>query len=798
MNRKIALLVAAVCSSATAHAEIAEYIFKDTLNVSKTVFPSQRWINPVTGFDVAVISGLDRYVTLTLLNSSGATLWSAKSSLVTVDDRKTSSTGFDYYGKTMTVPAMGEDIYTLREIITDLQGKEVSRRDYAVSIDRTPPSKGAISYTRGGWRFGSEAIFTPVPDGMQYAGVQAITFNGLADTGSGLSNAQYFMRDASGTVRTKSVEINKLTGTVTVHNTDAGGSAIAPAARAEYTMGLYVYDNAGNRAEMSRQTTIDRQHPGEIIQVLNTQTNQWENYRAGITVYTNPISVRVLRKKTDFVGVNGTKFGWADSNFQSSDAQYNIFKFNYVYPNNGNNYHEFETLAGAVRRVHHSDLKFTPAATMEHAPLVTEMNMYRSDTGDWGRSFSDKSIRISKFKVTAASRPYVQRISSNNNRSFFCLIPVGQTTCTMDVDFQFNQSGTGRSLTFLYIYTGKEGNPIYDTLNGNFTVTVDNNPPVINSASIQRTEKSITMSVTDPDRTNDWRINSWDTKIFGVNLRNSQGQGITLKAPGYSESDFQTKSATVSYATLPDGNYTVDSAFATDTFGNTATYKLNETLLLDSTAPAIGFTFNGADAEGKLVKGLENLRIGVTDVSNDAKLESLRLAGGPNSEKVTLAFSSLSNGVYVPEYPRIFPNNDESGQMYHLEAVAADGSGNRTTKTLNFYYQPANMIVLDNLRTLATAVALKTSDGTPLAFIKTSLLRRQDGSIITGSLTGTLTVQKDAQFGVTVAGVTVAPGETKSLTLDLLNGVERIYPVTPAISGASGSAMFAIEFPQVL
>ena len=74
--------------------------------------------------------------------------------------------------------------------------------------------------------------------------------------------------------------------------------------------------------------------------------------------------------------------------------------------------------------------------------------------------------------------------------------------------------------------------------------------------------------------------------------------------------------------------------------------------------------------------------------------------------------------------------------MYHLEALAIDESGNRTTKTLNFTYQPANLIMLDNLKTLATAVALKATDNTPLAIIRTSVLRRQDGSIITGQLNG--------------------------------------------------------------
>ncbi len=177
-----------------------------------------------------------------------------------------------------------------------------------------------------------------------------------------------------------------------------------------------------------------------------------------------------------------------------------------------------------------------------------------------------------------------------------------------------------------------------------------------------------------------------------------------------SESDYKTKNATFSYAGLPDGDYTVVSVSATDLVGNTGTKTLNAPLKIDSTLPVIAFSFNGADAEGKLVKGLENLRISVTDASGDASLISLQLAGGPNSEKVTLAFTPLSKDVFIPEYPRIFPNTDESGQMYHLEALAIDESGNRTTKTLNFTYQPANLIMLDNLKTLATAVALKATD----------------------------------------------------------------------------------------
>ncbi|MCV5714508.1 hypothetical protein OFN39_35405, partial [Escherichia coli] len=84
-------------------------------------------------------------------------------------------------------------------------------------------------------------------------------------------------------------------------------------------VGIYLYDKAGNRIELSRRSVIDRVKPDDIIQVQDATTGSWVTYQSGMTVFQNPISVRVLRKKSDFTAVNGSKYGWADSNFQTSD-----------------------------------------------------------------------------------------------------------------------------------------------------------------------------------------------------------------------------------------------------------------------------------------------------------------------------------------------------------------------------------------------------------------------------------------------------------------------------------------------
>lgn len=794
MTSKLALFVAAICCSVSAQAEIAEFIFNDTQNVKKTVKPEKIWLNPIVGFDVAVISGLDRYVTLSLLNSTGASVWSVKSSLVTVDDRLTSSSGFDYYGKTISIPAMGEDHYTLREVISDLQGNTVATRDYSISIDRTPPATGGISYMRNGWQFGDETVFTSLPPGMQYASIQALTFNGLSDPLSGLDRAEYFTVDPSGTLRKQKTEINLLDGSVTVQIDNAASATVAPVAQGEYKIGVYVYDKAGNRGELSRKSTIDRVRPWEQIQVLNSSTGQWENYTSGITAYSNPIQVRVLRRKADFTAINGTRLGWADGNYQSSDGTYNIYTFNYIYPNSGDTYHEFQTQSGGVRRVHHNNLVFTPAPSLEKAPTVLSKEMYRSDTGAWVGSATDKTLKITAFRVTAEPRGFVQRISSNNNNNWYCTIPVGQTSCQFAVDFTFDKD---KGLSFLHLISGKDGNNIYNNLAGNMTVIWDTNPPVISSATLKRPEKVITMVAVDNDRSNTWMLGVWDTRLFGAILKNQQGATVDLPASSWNESDYRTKNATISYAALPDGRYNIESVYATDTLGNKATRTLNETLLIDSVAPVINYSYQGTEAEGKLIKGLENLSIKLTDSSDDARIESISLRGGPNSESVTLTSTPTGKDTYVLEYPRIFPNTGSDDSSYELTVNAIDGSGNRSSKRLTFFYEPANLIVLDRLKTLGTATALKLSDGTPLAYLKTSLLRRQDGSVITGVLNGTITVRKDADFPVTVSGVTVAPGQTKVISLDMGLGEERIYPITPGASGVTGTASFAVEFPQV-
>ncbi|MGE9806841.1 Ig-like domain repeat protein, partial [Escherichia coli] len=67
-------------------------------------------------------------------------------------------------------------------------------------------------------------------------------------------------------------------GSVTVQVADASSNALAPENRSEYKVGIYLYDKAGNRIELSRRSVIDRVKPDDIIQVQDATTGSWVTY----------------------------------------------------------------------------------------------------------------------------------------------------------------------------------------------------------------------------------------------------------------------------------------------------------------------------------------------------------------------------------------------------------------------------------------------------------------------------------------------------------------------------------------
>lgn len=110
---------------------------------------------------------------------------------------------------------------------------------------------------------------------------------------------------------------------------------------------------------------------------------------------------------------------------------------------------------------------------------------------------------------------------------------------------------------------------------------------------------------------------------------------------------------------------------------------------------------------------------------------------------------------------------------------------------------PANLPQLPNLCTLAVKSPLKTSTNEPLAFLRTVVLRKENGQIAKGIQNGNLTVRSDVAFPITMNYVTAVPGQTVNISINLGNGDETLVLILPGVSGKAENALFVLEFLQL-
>ncbi|CGE34606.1 Protein of uncharacterised function (DUF3607) [Salmonella enterica subsp. enterica serovar Typhi] len=246
---------------------------------------------------------------------------------------------------------------------------------------------------------------------------------------------------------------------------------------------------------------------------------------------------------------------------------------------------------------------------------------------------------------------------------------------------------------------------------------------------------------------------------------------------------------------IPEGSYNVQLN-AQDSFNNTGSLDY-KTVTVDNTPPSISISYETKPITSSVtVYGLENIRIQLADTLTKPSLTRMTLRGGPVSDAVELSWVNLGNNLYAPNYPKIFPSLND-GETYTLTVQAKDEMNNVKESAVEFSYLPNNLVRLENLKTISVSTALKTSDDTPLAVLYASQLRKKDGSIATGKQDAILTVRKDAAFGVTVNGVSAAPGESKNVQLDLGLGDSRSFPIFPSTSGVVGTSEFMLNIEEL-
>lgn len=134
--------------------------------------------------------------------------------------------------------------------------------------------------------------------------------------------------------------------------------------------------------------------------------------------------------------------------------------------------------------------------------------------------------------------------------------------------------------------------------------------------------------------------------------------------------------------------------------------------------------------------------------------------------------------------------------------TAADEFGNESVESIDFGYTPDNLIIIDSQTYLPSPVPIYDSQDKAIATIYSNeMLTLDGGQLATGVQLAEISNRKDSDFAISVRNdgdvVTVQPGETKNMEVDLGSaGMKINIEVYPA-SSIEGSAQFLFSIPSL-
>ncbi|MEP9876132.1 Ig-like domain-containing protein [Klebsiella sp. GW_Kp182] len=800
---KFKLLAALILGtlSLSVHSRVYEYTIKDIYGVEKSVSADSAKLNTTEKIQLSLISGLDRKIRVSV-KKDGADIYSSTSESITVNDRIKSSSGEEFYGKTITLPPLSDGLYTITSDILNTQGIIVDSTVQSFLIDTVGPSADNLRIdqrpgydmvlTGDLWELGQGA------DAKLYLNVKNVK------AAAGFDKATIQVINPDNTVHSVSDMVyDSGSSSLSVAWTQGGAvkSSWMPVSNAdvEYRFRVTLYDKAGSRtvlpdqrflfdSDLGEYTLFAVYDPEATSSVVPGFSKGYVEYKSGMTVNQNPITIvyRIPSANRREYRKSGLKFGQiiSEANGYSYVSVTTPFKTQVVI-------HNGYRWGGA-------DVTYNIKLGADASPSPSTPNVWlTSDKAGTVNSFhylwktSDLPVKFLTATARSTARSYVQQViaTSNSLSSKVCNIPVGETECTGPLSWSIPKSGNG-------------------TVTYNFRVT----------------NLDMSLSSGNTERRNHWntdllpRITGYDYQednktvlLFVTQPGNGKfGDQLLLKSASITDKDTGTELLTGVRTSLSGEDYTFSfdlnklvegkynlSFLAKDTFDNESTSPFI-TLVNDMTPPDISFNYENAPLpSGATVYGLENISISLHDSLTKPSLMRMELKGGPASDSVVLGFNQNADGSYSPDYPRLFPTLDENTDKYTITAYATDTKGNTAQKSVQFAYYPKNLVTLEKLKTLGVVKALRTSDNTPLAVMRTGQLRRNDGSLAQGIQTANITVRSDAEYAINILGTVIQPGETKEVQLDLGTGANSTVPIFPAVNGSTGQSNFIIEFPQL-
>ncbi|HCF4343424.1 TPA: DUF4165 domain-containing protein [Pseudomonas aeruginosa] len=768
----ITFMLASIAKAELVQVEYLSSNGQRTVSASKEIF-----INPKGDLSVYLSAGVDRTLKARLLTSSGSVVAETKSGLLGAND-KIIVNNVSYYGAVLKLPAPKSGNYTLIAEILNSDGSAVLQSDsYNLQVDVTSPVIGGeIVRTNGGYNY-PISVLAPLAWGEDAGGT--VTVSGLADQSSGIDKVEFFAIDSGGVRRTFQSLVNIEAASATAKITEITNGSLTPYDRQIYTMGFRVFDKAGNYTDKSLPIAIDRKVPEYLrIEVFDLKTNSWIAYTPKMTVYSNPVKIRYVRKKLDHTSFNGTLFGWGDSIYNSQDAEFLYFTTDLEYPKNSTNYFVLQNKAGLATVQYYSNFIFTLAPGVEGGPVPTGIT-YQIQGREWTKSDTireSKPFTVSLVKISTEPRGYNQIAGVNG---VTCAIPAGQTECTMNPNINIS---TGRGYV-PYPYFVSKDDRTFANYGGYLYTYWDFNSPKVSGIVVDFSKREVVATVVDDDRMLNWQHYMWDTQEFRMTL---EAGGKKTIVPPFSiiDLDYKTKQVRFKLGKIQNGYYRV-GVEAQDTYGNIGSAFISDNTFIDSNAPTINI------ASKPVIASLDEILITITDDVDPAPaIQRIALKGGPTSTSIDLAWRAVSSGKYLLEYPIIFPSESEA-ETYSLEVIASDKYGNVANQSKSFSYKPRTVGIIKHpdgvVRIPAVNHVFNRNDGTDV--IDSAPLTLNDGSVVAGTYDLIASLRGDSVGSLLVSGVLIEPGATVVVgKINFSNTQGRIsIPVKSGSEGASGA-----------
>ena len=793
-------------------AAIEKIEYQDVYGTPKSFSPSAsaQHINPNSNMTMSVSAGLNRKIQVELRDSLGQVVTTQTSSIIGVLDRISGSAG-DFYGKVMSLATPVDGTYTVSAKILDINNNIVQEDNYSIVIDTTPPSGSPTwGVKKYGYPTGILGHLSP------YGRFRELTMEGVSDT-SGLSNAVFVAGSVGGVLKTSSVtstiNINSDLGSVTLLDYIPNDPSLFPLPQGTYDIGFRVFDKAGNFSDFTHVSKVEMKNDYmmPIREIWNPLANKWETYVDGMTIYENPYKIRYKFLKTEMAKNHPEGFGW-DLTPQYEDATYSYIEKKWVVPA-ARTYHPFWTISGSERSNLAGYLQnLVLASGVEQAPKGLAVN-YKSNVNpvDWRLDGQvDTSLPASKgttisitdilYKVEARSYKQLAYVDGGSRPEFGvnnrCVVEPGQSSCIANgVNYTMPSVDNGYEAYSVFVCQTTDGTTCTNTFAPShftyFLVRWDKNPLTITDTVLNN--GVVTYKLNNGDYIGNWTDYMFaikNTDVCAINLTSGNEQVIS---PSTSvKLDTQNFQYSFDLSTLSEGRYKLE-ACAMDIHYNETRVLIADNFLKDATAPLVYLHDKGVKVnDGDTVRGLEGLEITIDDLSSYT-INKVALTGGPINESLILALRELGGDKYSLEYPKLFPSL-EAGQEYTLSVDVIDQQGNQRIASFVMNYLPPNLVNLPAIESLPVNQNLLDANDEPIAKITASDLTIEDGTPIEGAQNLVFTLRSDAKFSVVVSGITVNPGETKTVTVNAKSGTINV-PIFPAVSGITGKANFIAEIP---